>query len=146
VSDRKVSPPLLTGPQKWIIALLVIGIFLMVVLAHLVPTTTSPSDLTGGVVMVNHGRWVCGSSKEAHDEITKWVVLKDNEEMLQVMRRTNSFALPDGYQVKILDRGFATTKVRVLGWLDPDDGKIHAYPEDNRIGRECWVTTEAVNQ
>jgi len=100
---------------------------------------------TGEVVMVNHGPYACASSKAALDEITKWAVRNDRQEMLLTMQRTRSFMLaPDGYQVKILDSTFATRKVRVLGWLDPDDGKIHAYPEDNHIGRECWTPVEAV--
>jgi hypothetical protein len=110
-----------------------------------VPSTTTAH--TGDVVMVKPGYWPCGSSKEALDEMIKWALLKDNEEMFRVMRRTDSFALtPDGFQLKVLDRSFTMAKVRVLGWLDPDDGKIHAYPEENRIGKECWVVTEAVDR
>ena len=99
----------------------------------------------GDVVMVNHGAWVCASSKDALDEVTKWATRGDSREMLNALRRSRSFMLmPDGWQVKILDVSWFTRKVRVLGWLDPDDHRIHAYPEETRIGRECWVPMEAV--
>ena len=97
--------------------------------------------------MVRPGKWLCGSTKEALDEMTKWAVRGDSAEMLRAMRRTRSFMLtPDGFQVKILDWSFTARKVRVIGWLDPDDGRIHAYPEETRIGRECWVPFEAVTR
>jgi hypothetical protein len=113
-------------------------------------STTSPNATAAGigdVVMVRPGYWVCGSTKEALDEMVKWAVRNDNDEMLRTMQRTHSFAfVPQGFQVKILDSGVATRKVRVTGWLDPDDGRIHAYPEEKRIGRECWVASEAVTR
>ena len=113
-------------------------------------STTSPNATAAGigdVVMVHPGYWVCGSTKEALDEMVKWAVRNDNDEMLRTMQRTHSFAfVPQGFQVKILDSGVATRKVRVTGWLDPDDGRIHAYPEEKRIGRECWVASEAVTR
>ena len=77
--------------------------------------------------------------------MNKWAVRGDRE-MFQVMRRTHSFALQDGTQVKVLDFSFPATKVRVLGQLNPEDGRVHAYPEDARIGRECWVASEAVTR
>ena len=49
-----------------------------------------------------------------------------------------------GSRVKILDLGFMYSKIRVTGWLDPDDGKVHAYSDEVRIGRECWVPSEAL--
>jgi hypothetical protein len=76
----------------------------------------------------------------------KWAVLNDSEGMFRTMRRTGSFMVREGDQVKILGLGFGTSEVRVLGMLDPDDGVIHAYPEDKRIGHECWTATEAVGQ
>ena len=60
------------------------------------------------------------------------------------MRGTRSFALQDCAQVRILDVGIAASKLRVLEQFDPDDSRIHAYPEDARIGRECRVASEAV--
>jgi hypothetical protein len=110
------------------------------------PTTASPSTAhVGDTVMVRPGQWVCASTKEAYDQIAKWRVRGDSEEMLRTLQLTRSFLLvPDGFQVKIIDSSFLLRKVRVLGWLDPDDGRIHAYPEETRIGRECWVPFEAV--
>jgi hypothetical protein len=112
------------------------------------PSPAAPSRglaKIGDVVMMNHGKWVCASSKDALDEVLKWAVRGDNQEMLLALRRTGSFMLmPDGWQVKILDASWITRKVRVLGWLDPDDGQIHAYPDEQRIGRECWVPMEAI--
>lgn len=110
----------------------------------------TPSTATahvGDTVMVRSGKWLCGSTEEALDEMTKWAVRGDSDEMLRAMQRTGSFMLtPDGFQVKILDWSFTARKIRVIGWLDPDDGRIHAYPEDARIGKECWVATEAVTR
>ena len=110
-----------------------------------VPTPSTTTAGVGDVVIVHSGLWVCGSTKEAFWEMTKWAVRGDKE-MFRVMRRTSSFGLRDGAQVKILDLGITATKVRVLGQLDPEDGRVHAYPEDVRIGRECWVASEAVTR
>jgi hypothetical protein len=110
-------------------------------------TSSTTTAGVGSVVMVRPGKWICGSTKESLGEMTKWAVRGDTAEMLRTMRRTRSFMLtPDGFQVKILDSSFPARKVRVTGWLDPDDGRIHAYPEEARIGRECWVPFEAVTR
>jgi hypothetical protein len=112
-------------------------------------SASPPGPKTAGIgddVMVHSGPWICGSTKEALGEMVKRAVRHDSSEMFRTMRRTHSFALTDGFQVKILDRGFVSSKVRVTGWLDPDDGRIHAYPEEKRIGRECWVPSEAVRR
>ena len=111
------------------------------------PSTSPSTAHVGDTVMVGPGQWVCASTKEAYDQISKWRVRGDSEEMLRTLQLTRSFLLvPDGFQVKILDSSFILRKVRVMGWLDPDDGRIHAYPEETRIGRECWVPFEAVTR
>jgi hypothetical protein len=93
--------------------------------------------------MVHGGPWICGSTKEAFSEATRRAV-DGSAEMFNTIRRTHSFMLLDGTQVKVLDRGFISSEVRVLGQFDPDDGRVHAWPEDRRIGHECWVASEAV--
>jgi hypothetical protein len=108
-----------------------------------VTPSSSPSRAAGDAIMVNPGFWVCGSTKEAFWAMTKEAV-SGSREMFGTMRRTHSFALQDGAQVKVLDVGIVASKVRVLGQLDADDDRVHAYPEDARIGRECWVASEAV--
>ncbi len=143
----------------WTLLLILVLTFVRVMyLAGTRATSTSASAATtetptatfhkiGDVVMVKHGPWVCAPSADALDEIVSWAVRKDTLEMLNVMRRTGSFLLsPDGWQVKILDSGWSlgARKIRVIGWPDLDDGQIHAYPEEQRIGRECWVQVEAV--
>ena len=101
------------------------------------PTTSA------GPVLVKPGFWPCGSTKDAYWEITK-SALTGKAAMFAAMRRTHSFALQDGAQVTVLDFGIAATRVRVIGQLDPGDGRVHAYPEDGRVGRVCWVASEAV--
>lgn len=140
------------GLAAWtILALIFIRVLWLAPSTGPSPADSSPASQSrghakiGDVVMVNNGKWVCASSKDALDEVLKWAVRGDSQEMLLALRRTGSFMLlPDGWQVKILDSSWITRKVRVLGWLDPDDGRVHAYPEEQRIGRECWVPTEAI--
>lgn len=69
----------------------------------------------------------CGSSKDALDEITKWAVLHDTKECVRVVIRTHSSVLKQGDMVKVLDRGFFTTKIRIL-----------------ETDSECWVPSEAI--
>ncbi len=137
------------GRGAWtILALIFVGALGRALVHQSAPATVNQGHgfaRIGDEIMVKHGKWVCASSKDALDEVTQWAVRGDSQEMLLVMRRTHSFLLaPDGWEVKILDSSWFTRKVRVLGWLDPDDGRVHAYPEEQRIGRECWVPMEAV--
>jgi len=104
--------------------------------------SNSPAS-DGGAVIVKPGLWPCGSTKAAFWEMTRLSV-NGKRELFGTMRRTHSFALQDGAQVEVLEVGLAATRVRVSGQFDPDDGRVHAYPEDARIGRECWVASEAV--
>jgi hypothetical protein len=78
----------------------------------------------------------CGSSLAALDEIRKWAVLNDNQEMARVMASTHSTLLTVGDEVKILDHsGFIAQlrKVRIIG-LDA----VYHRPE-----MTCWVDAEA---
>ena len=105
--------------------------------------TVSVRAMSGQTVIVDPGTWVCGSTPAAFWELTRAAVRKDGS-LTKTMNLTHSFALIDGTQVKVLERGAAATKVRVAGQYDPDDRRVHAWPEDRRIGRECWVASEAV--
>ena len=95
------------------------------------------------------GFWPCGSTTEAFDELMKWAVRGDNAEVKRTMRTTRSFALEGGMKVKILDIGFGKRKVRVLtnsageASLKDEQGVFSA---DVRIGRECWVVSEALTR
>jgi hypothetical protein len=104
---------------------------------------SNSSASVGGAVIVKPGFWACGATKDAYWEMTK-SALTGKAEMFAAMRRTHSFALQDGAQVEVLEIGLAESRVRVLGQFDPDDGRVHAYPEDARIGRACWVASEAL--
>lgn len=95
------------------------------------------------------GFWPCGSTTEAFDELMKWAALGDNAEVKRTMVTTRSFALYGGMSVKILDFGFGKRKVRVLTndagqtYVKDDQG---VFPADPRIGRECWVVSEALTR
>jgi hypothetical protein len=80
----------------------------------------------GDKVIVRSGPWVCGSTVSAFDELTRWAVLRDEEEVARTLVRTGSAMISPGSTVKILDLGFVRTKVRVPS------------------GLECWVAAEAV--
>jgi hypothetical protein len=94
-----------------------------------------------------YGFWPCGSNPEAFSELMKWAVRGDNPEVKRTMRATRSFGLVGGMRVKILDVGFGRRRVRVLtnsageAYLKDEEGSFAADP---RIGRECWVVSEAL--
>lgn len=98
----------------------------------------------GDIATVTDGLWWCGSTKEALDEMMKWEVRHDREEVARVMLRTRSAALTTGIQVKVLDSGgflFSEEKVRTLTEAQ------HGDPAFNpRIGMECWTVTEALTR
>lgn len=109
------------------------------------PTPTATAHV-GETVTVLQTR-PCGSTEEALDELVKWAVRGDNAEFNHTMRATRSFALDAGMKVKILDTGFGKRKIRVVtnnageAYLKDEQG---AFPADTRIGRECWVNFEAL--
>ena len=79
----------------------------------------------------------------------KWAVRGDNEEMKRTMRATHSIGLTSNLRVKVLDTGFGKRRVRVVSdregnvYLKDEKGQFLADP---RIGRECWVVTEALTR
>jgi hypothetical protein len=93
------------------------------------------------------GFWVCASTPDALREMLKWVVADDQAEVKRTMVRTHSIAVNGGMKVKVLDIGFGKRKIRVL---TNDAGEMYlrdekgAFPADPRIGRECWVPSEAL--
>jgi hypothetical protein len=103
----------------------------------------------GETVTVRHGTgfWPCGSTTEAFNELMKWAVQGDNGEVKRTLVKTGSIGLVGGMHVKVIDVGFGKRKVRVLTndagetTLTDEQG---AFPADPRIGRECWVVSEAV--
>jgi len=98
----------------------------------------------GAIVTVKSGKWPCASTTQAYDQIMKWAAAGDSGEMLRVLRTTRSFLLIDNYRVKILQSGFTKSRVRVAGFYDPDDQRVHVDQEIANIGRECWVPNEAL--
>jgi hypothetical protein len=98
----------------------------------------------GDIATVADGLWYCGSTKEALDEMTKWEVRHDREEVARVMLRTRSAALTGGIQVKVLDSGgfmFSERKIRTLTQAKHGDSAFNP-----RIGIECWTVTEALTR
>jgi hypothetical protein len=73
----------------------------------------------------------------------------DNAELKRTLVKTRSIGIDGGMKVKILDFGFGKRKVRVL---TNDAGETHlkdeqgVFPADPRIGRECWVVSEALTR
>ena len=69
----------------------------------------------------------CGSTSEAPSELTKWASANDWNEVKRTVSQTGSMLLYNGYRVKVLDRGFLKSRVRVL-----------------RDDQECWVVSDAL--
>lgn len=114
------------------------------------PLSPSRADIGESVtVRQGNGFWPCGSTKEAFDELMKWAVRGDNAEVKRTMGITHSIGIVGGMKVKILDIGFGKRKVRVL---TNDNGEAYlrdeqgVFPADPRIGRECWVASEALSR
>ena len=83
-----------------------------------------------GDVVVARSASLCGSSPEAFDELVKWAVRKDTQEVYRTLLRTGSSLWTKGSEAKVLDRGgfmYGRTKIRIL-----------------KTQRECWVPSEAV--
>jgi len=100
-------------------------------------------------VRQSSGFWPCGSTTEAFGELMKWAVRGDNAEVKRTLVKTRSIGIVGGMQVKIQDFGFGKRKVRVLtndageAYLKDEQG---VFPADPRIGRECWVVSEALTR
>ncbi len=114
--------------------------------------STSPSTAAIGetvTVRQSNGFWPCGSTTEAFDELMKWAVRGDNAEVKRTLVKTRSIGIDGGMKVKILDFGFGKRKIRVLtndageAYLKDEQG---VFPADPRIGRECWVVSEALTR
>jgi len=141
---------------KVIFALIVVALACVSVLHHTsfppsnggsytLPETSPPSPASSSTGRIGETTtvtgdkpWICGSSKEAFDEATKWAELNDNSEMARSLAKTRSTLLMPGSRVKILESSFFLRKVRVL-----DTDKLSALlPPD----KECWVAFEAVTR
>lgn len=72
----------------------------------------------------------CGSTPATLDELIKWGgITPDRDEVRRIVLTTDSVLLNNGDRVKVLERGFIKSKVRVLG-----------------RDKECWVPTEAIRK
>ncbi|HWE52364.1 MAG TPA: hypothetical protein VG273_21390 [Bryobacteraceae bacterium] len=104
------------------------------------PTVTpAPAIATGKAepgetlnVLPGDVEWTCYASAEAFQDLAKWILLDDKKNINKTLRDGHSIQLTAGLQVKIIDADFGRRKVRIL-----DTG-------DERTGRECWVSTEAL--
>jgi hypothetical protein len=83
----------------------------------------------------SNGYWPCGSTTDALEEMTKWAARGDTHEVARTMLKTNSGLLRTGMQVKVLDSGIGTRKVRIE--VDADGKTVHGVSE-------CWVAMEAL--
>jgi hypothetical protein len=81
-------------------------------------------------VVKSDGYFPCGSTPEALDELTKWAVKGDQDEVRRKLITTGSTPLLPGTRVKVLEDGFGSRKVRILTGVP--------------VGVECWVVTEAL--
>jgi hypothetical protein len=83
-----------------------------------------------GDLVVARSTSLCGSSPEAFDEMVRWAVQKDTQEMYRTLLRTGSSVWTVGSEAKVLDRSglmYGRTKIRII-----------------KTQRECWVPSEAV--
>jgi hypothetical protein len=153
------APPKKSGLGR--IAKIVIAAFgvffllqLMVALSghHVTPSSSAlrpvsaPTDVIheGDTATVKEGLWYCGSSKAALDEMIKWAVRHDRQEVARVMVKTRSVALTKGIQVKVLDSGglfYSQRKVRTLTKAENGDPAFNP-----RVGMECWTVMEALGK
>ncbi len=116
------------------------------------PPTATPGPVGAGItatVVEGRGFWPCGSTTAAYDELMKWSVRGDMAEVRRTLTRTRSIGIVGGMKVKVLDIGFGRKKIRVLtnsagqSTLRDEQGVFSADP---RIGRECWVVSEALSR
>jgi hypothetical protein len=97
------------------------------------------------------GFWPCGSTVQALDEMIKWAVRGDSNEIKRVMRATGSIGLIGGQRVKVLDTDGWIAQERKVRVESASDGSVYLRDEqgvflaDRRIGRECWVVSEALS-
>jgi len=72
----------------------------------------------------------CGSTAETLDELIKWSsITPDMSEVTRIVVTTGSVLLNNRDVVKVIDRGFVKSKIRVLA-----------------SDKECWVPTEAIRK
>ena len=101
------------------------------------PVHTARHARLGEIVTAKREASPCGSTPEAFDEIVKWAVAGDTQEMFRVIATTGSSLWTRGSQAKVLDSGgflYDRTKIRILS---PE-------PAGYVAAEECWVTSEAV--
>lgn len=134
---RDMSPGL---KKRWIFAGIIVAVILW---AALHGPTSPPSEQSaayvGETVSVGGDRpWICGSTKEAFDDATKWAALNDPSEMTRSLARTQSTLLTPGTRVKVLDSTIFMRQVRILS----TDALSELLPPD----KECWVASEALTR
>jgi hypothetical protein len=121
------------------------------VASQTLPAASPPSTAAvhvGDTVTVLQVR-PCSPTEDGLSELLKWSVRGDTAEFNRAMTRTGSIGIVPGMKVKVLDTGFGKRKVRVLtndageAYLKDEQG---TFPADTRIGRECWVNSEALQQ
>jgi hypothetical protein len=100
--------------------------------AALATPTARPTAHIGESI-VARGTWICGSSPEALDEMTKWAVRGDKQEMVRVLLRTGSAIWEEGAWAKVLDFG---------GFMMVGRAKIRIVKREV----ECWVPFEAATR
>lgn len=109
-------------------------------------TSAHAGDTT--TVREGGGVWPCGSTAAALQEMTKWAARGDKAEVFRTMRTTGSIGLLGGMSVKILDGSVLGYERQVRVLTGSDGSAIHTDAEgtysDPRVGRECWVVSEAL--
>lgn len=92
-------------------------------------TTVHPGD-----ILLIRQTFARSPSEQAFDEIEKWVLRNDLDEVRRLMLRTHSFILRPDTQVKVLETGLLRAKVRVVGQLGEGNDV-----GDARLDRDCWT-------
>lgn len=91
-----------------------------------VPSETKrPTPAKLGELVTLSVTTICMPTKEGLDEIVKWAVRKDTEEMARTMLRDGGSLINSGETVKVLDPGILHTKIRASTG-------------------ECWATPETI--
>jgi hypothetical protein len=89
------------------------------------PSTRSRRAIRPGRIATISAAWACFPTQEGLDEFRKWVAAKDSEEILRTLLSHQGQVVKVGQEVKMLDYGFSTHKVRVV-----ETGKECLVPAD----------------
>jgi hypothetical protein len=122
---------------------LLLGLFLAlsVLFYKADPNAQAATTVRPGDVVLIRATYACAPSEQSFDEIEKWIVRNDLDEVRRLMLRTHSFILRPDTEVKVLETGLLRAQVRVVGQLGEGNDV-----GDPRLNRECWTDGGAIRQ